>query len=154
MGTFFMGKKMYLLPFHYRKSCMGPWFFGRCWKLIRSRWCGPWATAKQQVQEEHMPDSHQQKELPGGHSGTACKGHAPLFFWHWGILITLHQAKQMIFKFNFQLCNNSYHKYLGNIVQENFSYETTWVFKNHHILLLKLNAHKKLLRKLETLAAP
>lgn len=62
---------------------------------VRATIC-PWATAKQQVQEEHMPDSHQQKQPHGGLSGTACKVHAPLFFWHWEILASLHQAKQII----------------------------------------------------------
>lgn len=114
----------------------------------------PWATAKQQVQEEHMPDSHQQKELRGGLSGTAWEVHAPLFFWHQGIVVSLHQAKQMTYKFNFQLCNNSYHKYRGTIVQENFSCKTTWVFKNHSILLLKLNAHKKIMMEIRNLSCP
>lgn len=54
---------------------------------VRETIC-PWVTAKQQVQEEHMPDSHQQKELHGGLSGTACKVHAPLFFWHRGIIMS------------------------------------------------------------------
>lgn len=91
---------------------------------VRATIC-PWVTAKQQVQEEHMPDSHQQKELSESLSGTACKVHAPLFCWHWGILISFHQAKQMICKFYFQLHNNSCHKYLGTIVQGNFSSKTT-----------------------------
>lgn len=73
---------------------------------VRATICS-WATAKQQVQEEHMPDSHQEKQPHGGLSGTACEVHAPLCFWHWGILTSLHQAKQIIYKLSFQLCNNS-----------------------------------------------